>query len=93
MIDAYFTNIENYDFPSVQSRVFVNDYVKVLQSLGMRDQKSIGSRILLLIVFLIKHKWRVFYDSAKLYVEMIKHKNKPFLTVTNELRCSCDGSR
>mgnify|MGYP000259353104 FL=1 len=30
MIDAYFTNIENYDFPSVQSRVFVNDYVKVL---------------------------------------------------------------
>ena len=30
--------IEIYDFPSVRSRVFVNDYVKVLQSLGMPDQ-------------------------------------------------------
>ena len=30
--------IEYYDFPSVRSRVFVNDYVKVLQSLGMPDQ-------------------------------------------------------
>ena len=32
------TYIENYDFPSVRSRVFVNDYVKVLQSMGMPDQ-------------------------------------------------------
>ena len=30
--------IENYDFTTVRSRVFVNDYVKVLQSLGMPDQ-------------------------------------------------------
>ena len=32
------TYIENYDFTTVRSRVFVNDYVKVLQSLGMQDQ-------------------------------------------------------
>ena len=30
--------ILNYDFPSVKSRIFVNDYIKVLQSLGMLDQ-------------------------------------------------------
>ena len=30
--------ILNYDFPSVQSRDFVNDYIKVLQSMGMPDQ-------------------------------------------------------
>ena len=30
--------ILNYDFPSVKSRTFVNDYIKVLQSLGMSDQ-------------------------------------------------------
>ena len=30
--------ILNYDFSSVRAREFVNDYVKVLQSLGMPDQ-------------------------------------------------------
>ena len=30
--------ILNYDFSSVRSRNFVNDYIKVLQSLGMSDQ-------------------------------------------------------
>ena len=30
--------ILNYDFSSVRERDFVNDYVKVLQSLGMPDQ-------------------------------------------------------
>ena len=30
--------ILNYDFSSVRERDFVNDYVKVLQSLGMADQ-------------------------------------------------------
>ena len=30
--------ILNYDFSSVRARDFVNDYVKVLQSLGMPDQ-------------------------------------------------------
>ena len=30
--------ILNYDFPSVKSRIFVNDYIKVLQSMGMPDQ-------------------------------------------------------
>ena len=32
------TNIENDVFYSVRSRVFVNDYVKMHQSLGMPDQ-------------------------------------------------------
>ena len=32
------TSIELRDFSSVRSKVFVNDYVKVLQSLGMPDQ-------------------------------------------------------
>ena len=35
MTKAY---IENYDFPSVRSRVFVTDYVRILQSLGMPDE-------------------------------------------------------
>ena len=30
--------ILNYDFSSVRERDFVNDYVKVLQSLGMPDK-------------------------------------------------------
>ena len=32
------TSIELRDFSSVRSKVFVNDYVKILQSLGMPDQ-------------------------------------------------------
>jgi len=31
-------SIETRDFSTVRSKVFVNDYVKVLQSLGMPDQ-------------------------------------------------------
>ena len=42
---------------------------------------------------LAKQIWRVFYVSARLNGEIIKHKNKPFLTVTNELCCPCDGGR
>ena len=30
--------IENYDFGNSRSKEFMNDYVKVLQSLGLPDQ-------------------------------------------------------